>query len=101
MLPLKPVINRWNKIDKSIFPKTNCTDITVFNGSLGNTLNYRITKFIRDITYINTKCLDILIGLILGDAYFNKGKHNVNPRIGFKQSIINFPAQFFGMYLWN
>lgn len=50
----------------------------------------RLTKYIRDLTYINTLNLERLIGLILGDAYFKKG-NGVNVRIGFKQSIINFP----------
>ena len=27
----------------------------------------------------------------MGDAYIKKGKNNTNVRIGFKQSIINFP----------
>ena len=77
-------------------PKTNCTAITVFNGKLDSTLGLpRLTKFIKDLTYLNTNSLDILIGLILGDAYLKKGNRSVNVRIGFKQSIINFP------FLWT
>lgn len=62
---------------------------------LQNTLGLpRYTKYLRDITYLNTPSLDILIGILLGDAFFKKGKNN-NLRIGFKQSIINFP------FLWT
>lgn len=95
MIPLVPIINKWNKIDKSVFPKTNCTAITIFNGKLDNTLSLpRLTKFIKDLTYLNTQSLDIFIGILLGNAYLKKGKRQVNVRIGFKQSIINFP------FLW-
>lgn len=96
LLPILPVINKWNKIDKSIFPATNCTAITIFDENLNCTLSLpRLTKFIRDLTYLNSKSLDILVGILLGDAYFKKGKNGVNVRIGFKQSIINFP------FLWT
>jgi len=43
------------------------------------------------LTYLNTDSLDVLVGLLLGDAYLKFGHRNVNVRIGFKQSIINFP----------
>jgi len=92
ILPTITMINKWNKVNKSIFPKTNCTAIVTFNGKLDSTLGLpRITKFIRDLTYLNTISLGLLIGLILGDAYFKKGINSTNVRIGFKQSIINFP----------
>ena len=51
----------------------------------------KITKFIRDLTYLNNQSLDVLIGILLGDAYIKLSPRNINPRIGFKQSIINFP----------
>ena len=73
IIPLAPTINKWNKIDKSIFPKTSCTAITVFNGKIDSTLGLpRLTKFIKDLTYLNTNSLDILIGILLGDAYLKK-----------------------------
>ena len=51
IIPLVPTINKWNKIDISMSPKTNCTAITVFNGKLDSTLGLpRLTKFIKDLT---------------------------------------------------
>ena len=95
IIPLIQVINRWNKISISIFPPTNCTAIVPFNSNLYSTIGLpRLTKFIRDITYLNNRSLDILIGILLGDGYFKLGKNKgsaTNVRIGFKQSIINFP----------
>lgn len=76
----------------SLFPATSCTAIVPFNGPLNSTIGIsRISKFLRNITYINTRCLDIFVGILLGDAYFKLGKNNTNVRIGFKQSLINFP----------
>ena len=86
------VNNRWNKINVSLFPATSCTEIVPFNTTLNSTIGIpRISKFLRDITYINTRCLDIFVGILLGDAYFKLGKNQTNVRIGFKQSLINFP----------
>lgn len=66
--------------------------ITLFNNKLDSTIGLpRITKFIRDITYLNTMSLDFFIGILLGDAYLKKGHNSINVKIGFKQSIINFP----------
>ena len=96
LFPILPVINKRNKIDKSIFPATNCTAITIFDENLNCTVSLpRLTKFIRDLTYLNSQRLDRLVGILVGDAYFKKCKHGVNVRIGFKQSIINFP------FLWT
>ena len=96
ILPVLPKINRWHKINNSIFPPTNCTAIVPFNGKLNSTLGLpKITKFIRDCTYLNTECLGIFIGILLGDAYIKKPqKDNQNVRIGFKQSIINLPYMY-------
>lgn len=92
--PFKPIVNKWNYIQNSVYPPTNCTALVqISNYSiLGNTLNLsRFTKFLRDITYIPYFQFSILIGLILGDAHIELGKNNTNPRIKFTQSIINFP----------
>lgn len=90
-----PKINKWNKIYVSLFPPTNVTDLVLFNGKLGSTLGLpKITKFIRDCTYLNTESLGIFVGILLGDAHFNSSKANKNVRISFKQSIINLPYLF-------
>lgn len=79
-----------------IYPPTDCKSLVLFNGILNSTIGIgKITKFIRDITYLNTRSLDIFIGLILGDAYFKRSSEKHNIRIGFKQSIINFP------FMWD
>ena len=58
-----------------MFLPNNCTAIVPFNGKLDSTLGLpKITKFIRDLTYLNTQSLDVLIGILLGDAYGAKIK---------------------------
>ena len=96
LIPAIPIINKWNKVNKSLYPKTNCTAIVLFNSKLDSTLGIpKITKFIRDLTYLNTRSLAVLVGILLGDAYLKLGgrrhSNNNNVRIAFKQSIINFP----------
>lgn len=59
----------------SLFENTNCTSIVPFNGLLGSTVGLpKFTKYLRDITYINSYNLSVLIGLILGDAYIKKNR---------------------------
>lgn len=99
----KIVINRWNKIDKNMFEPTTCTAIVPFDNTLNNTLGLpRFTKFLRDISYIPTYYVSILIGLTLGDAHLGFGLNKnskpnelSNARFRFKQSMINFPYFWF------
>jgi LAGLIDADG DNA endonuclease family len=95
LLPVGVKVNKWQKIDISLFLLSHCKKLVPFNTNLDSTLGLpRLTKFIRDCTYINSYCLSVFIGILLGDANFNgrRGSHNI--RISFKQSINNFP------YLW-
>lgn len=100
IIPVLPIVldlPKWIKIDKSIFPKTSCTSIVIWNNypTIGSTLGLaKLTKYIRDITYIPTFHLSILIGLLLSDAGLSKQKNSKNARLGFKQSMIHFP------FLW-
>ena len=53
----------------------------------------RLTNSEKALLELTPKVKSIIIGLILSDAWIQKKGH-WNTRIGFKQSIINFP------YLW-
>jgi hypothetical protein len=50
-----------------------------------------MTKYLRGITYIPSYLIGVFVGLLLGDANISISGKNGNPRISFKQSIINFP----------
>ena len=87
--------NVLEHVRDSIFPPTTCTALVVWNqpGTLGSTIGIpKITKFLRDITYIPSCLIGVFIGLLLGDANINTTGKKGNPRVAFKQSIINFPA---------
>jgi hypothetical protein len=88
---------KWININNSIFPKTNCTSLVVWNNTntIGSTLDYsKFTKYIRDITYIPSYHLSVLVGLLLSDAGLSKQTKSKNARLGFKQSLIHFPFFF-------
>lgn len=96
IVPPLPIIKKWNKTDVSIFPPTDCTALVVYNGrgNLGSTVGLpKFTKFLRDSTYIDSLSLGVMIGILIGDACFNKkagpAKRVNNVRISFKQSINN------------
>lgn len=97
ILPLIPTISklpRWIKFTNSIFPNTNCTALVVWNdpNTIGSTLGYpKFTKYIRDITYIPSYHLSVLVGLLLSDAGLSKQTKSKNARLGFKQSMVHFP----------
>jgi len=95
ILPPIPKIYKSNKVEVSLFPATYCTSIVLFNSKLCSTLGLpKLTKFIRDSTYLNTESLSVFVGILLGDACFNSSKANTNVIIKFKQSIINLPYMF-------
>lgn len=97
ILPIYPSIAdlpRWIKVKNSIFPNSNCTSIVIWNEpyTIGSTLGLpKFTKYIRDITYIPSYHLSVLVGLLLSDAGLSKQKISRNARLGFKQSMIHFP----------
>ncbi len=74
MVSMYPVVNKWNKIHNSIFPLTTCTDLVVWNqpGTLGSTIGIlKITKYLRDLTYIPSYLIGVYIGFLLRDANIN------------------------------
>nr|YP_009486067.1 hypothetical protein [Cantharellus lutescens]AWA82191.1 hypothetical protein [Cantharellus lutescens] len=94
LIPIIPVINRWNKVHKSLFSYTQSTAIVSYNEpwTIGSTLGLqKMTKYLRDITYIPSYHLGVIIGIILGDANITIQAKGKNARLSFKQSIINFP----------
>lgn len=98
VLPKVLDLPKWIKINNSIFPETSCTSIVIWNNypTLGSTLGLaKLTNYIRNITYIPTFHLSILVGLLLSDAGLSKQTNSKNARLGFKQSMIHFP------FLWS
>jgi hypothetical protein len=76
---------------------TSCNQLTLWNKSLGSTsmfLKQKLTSIERNLIQLTPRVKSIIIGLILSDGWLQKRGH-WNPRIGFKQSIVNFP------YFWH
>lgn len=96
--PFKPNKSKWSKWNESFWPYTYCTSIVPIEKSyiLGNTLGLpRLTQFLRNITYINSYFLGLMIGVILGGGHLSLTNNTTSPRLIFNQSIINFP------FFWN
>lgn len=92
IVPLAPVISRWHKIYNSLYPHTDCTALVVWGQphTLGSTLGIaKITKFIRDITFVPVHNIGVIVGCMLGDANFRVSTTG-NVRFILKQSIVNF-----------
>lgn len=51
---------------------------------------FRLTKLESSMLKLTPRVRSILIGILLSDGWLNKRKKEWNPRIGLKQSIINF-----------
>lgn len=94
VVPLAPVISRWHKIHNSLYPPTDCTALVVWGQpyTLSSTLGIsKITKFIRDTTYIPLHNVGVMVGCMLGDAHFRVSTTG-NVRFMLKQSTVNFPV---------
>lgn len=75
---------------------TVCLELTLWNKPLGLSSFNPISKlsaFERNMLKLTPRARSIIIGLILSDGWMQKRGH-WNPRLGFKQSVINFP------YIW-
>ena len=75
---------------------TSCKQITLWNKQIGiNSMSFKskLTNNEKFLLNLTPRVKSILTGLILSDAWLQK-RGEWNPRIGFKQSINNFP------YLW-
>jgi len=89
-------VNYLLKKNLSTNTNTSSKKITLWNKQIGiNSMNFkpRLTNSDKFLLNLTPRVNSIIIGLILSDAWLQKRGH-WNSRIGFKQSIINFP------YLW-
>lgn len=90
-------INSLSKNDFSTNTDSSCKQITSWNKQIGiHSISFksRITNSDKKVLQLTPRVKSIIIGLILSDAWLQKRGH-WNARIGFKQSINNFP------YLWH
>jgi hypothetical protein len=90
-------IKRGNRLHKSIFPPTTCTDLVVWGApnTFGNTASLpKFTIILRSFMLIPSHLIGVFVGCMLGDAHMDNRPGRVT-RFSLKQSIINFP------YLWT
>lgn len=76
---------------------TSCNQLTLWNKPLGCSsmfLKQKLTNVERTLIQLTPRVKSIIIGLILSDGWLQKRGH-WNPRIGLKQSTLNFP------YFWH
>lgn len=90
--------NSFKQVRNYTKPKgDSCLELTLWNKPLGlSSLNpiSKLTNLERNMLKLTPRARSIIIGLILSDAWMHKRGH-WNPRIGFKQSVTNFP------YIWR
>lgn len=80
----------------STSPLNPCNQLTIWNKPLGYSsmlAKQKLTSLEKIMLQLTPRVRSIIIGLLLSDAWLQKRGH-WNPRIGLKQSIINFP------YIW-
>jgi len=73
-----------------------CKELTLWEKPLGFSSKFstiKITNIQRNSIQLTSRVKSIIIGILLSDGWVQKRTH-WNPRIGLKQSIINFP------YFW-
>jgi len=73
----------------------NCTALVIWGSNLTSNVGYpKFTKLINNIITLPPYYYDIIVGLILSDAWLHKGKPHWNAQLQFKQSLNHFP------YFW-
>lgn len=68
--------------------------LVVYGFNLSSTVGVKYTPFQKNLINIPSNHMDILIGIIISDAYLSKGT-NINARMLFKQSIKNISYFYF------
>lgn len=89
--------SKFNCLNYSTNTKTSSNQLTIWDKQLGFSsmfLKPKLTNIEKSFIKLTQRVKSIIVGLILSDAWLQKKGH-WNPRIGFKQSLINFP------YFWH
>jgi hypothetical protein len=74
----------------------NSTALVIWGENLSSTVSQkRITKSLRGIVELPLHIKSLVVGLLLSDGWIQKNKPHWNARLGFKQSMINFPYFWF------
>lgn len=84
-------------LEKNYSTNSSCKQITLWDKQIGiNSMSFKskLTNSEKNLLNLTPRAKSIIIGLILSDAWLQK-RGSWNSRIGFKQSINNFP------YLWH
>lgn len=73
----------------SSLPKSNpnCSSIVLWGSNLSSTLGLRFSDRLRNIVSLPSYIKSVVVGLLLGDGYLQKGKSRKNARLGLTTSL--------------
>ena len=81
------LLERFPRSKQYLPANINCKDLVIYGTNLSSTINYPyFTVVIRHMISIPSNNYDMIVGLLLSDAWLNVNK-NGNVRLGFKQSL--------------
>jgi len=76
--------------------KTECTAIVFWGSNMGYNWGYKyISQIVRSMFKFTNFVRSVIIGIILSDGWFNLKGRQINPYLGFEQSIKHFA------YFWH
>lgn len=96
--PLKPFGLAKREYSTLSNSSKNTTSVVLWGSNLSSTLGLRFSDKLRNRVFLPPFINSIVIGLLLGDGWIQKGKLNKNARLGFKQSVIHIE---FALWVYN
>jgi hypothetical protein len=73
----------------STYPLITCAALVPFGTNLGSTVGYgRFSRIVGSMICLPPYQISVIIGILLSDAWLQRGKANWNARLGFKQGIV-------------
>jgi NADH-ubiquinone oxidoreductase chain 4L len=95
--PKSRVISLGSNTLQKIESNPICKSIVVHGQCQGSTLGFRLSQNILNNIFLTKEQLEIIIGIMLGDAYIHKKSVNGNALIQFNQGFVHLPYVLFLM----
>jgi len=89
VLPKALTISVLPSVRAPIKPDTTCLAVVVYGTHIGSTIGLALTTLTRSRLFLTPLLEQVLVGILLGDAYIRRPNAKANPNIHHKQGFVH------------
>ncbi len=89
VLPKALTLSVLPSVRVAILPNTTCLAVVVYGTHIGSTIGLALTTMTRSRLFLTPLLEQILVGILLGDAYIRRSNSKANPNINHKQGFVH------------